>query len=124
MSAPPIEWSPERIVEAQLSAYNARDIDAFMAFWHPDCSYYAFPDQLLAKGAAAIRQRHIERFAEPDLNGRLLSRMAVGNIVVDRESVTRTFPSGRGSVEVIAIYEVDNGLITKAWFKQGQPVVA
>ena len=30
---------------------------------------------------------------------------------------------GAGTVEVIAIYEVVEGRIVKAWFKQGQPVL-
>ena len=33
----------------------------------------------------------------------------------------RTFPEGPGEIDVIAIYEVENGKIAKAWFKQGSP---
>lgn len=75
----------------------------------------------LAQGAGAIRQRHVERFEETNLHGRLLERIAVGNVVVDREVVTRTFPDGPGEVDVLAIYEVEHGRITKAWFKMGTP---
>jgi len=108
-------------VERQLAAYNARDIEAFMAFWAEDCVYYAFPDTVLAEGAAAVRARHVERFQESNLHGRLLSRSVVGNIVVDHETVTRTFPDGPGEVDVLCIYEVERGKIAKAWFKLGQP---
>lgn len=108
-------------VQGQLEAYNARDIDAFMRFWADDCQYYAFPDQLLANGAAEIRARHIARFREPNLRGKLLKRMAVGTMVVDQETVTRTFPEGPGEVDVLAIYEINNGKIAKAWFKMGEP---
>lgn len=110
-----------RPVRGQLEAYNARDIDAFMRFWADDCQYYAFPDQLLANGAAEIRARHIVRFQEPDLQGKLLKRMAVGTMVIDQETVTRTFPEGPGEVDVLAIYEINNGKIAKAWFKMGEP---
>ncbi|WP_338147226.1 nuclear transport factor 2 family protein [Neoroseomonas oryzicola] len=113
--------APECPVRQQLDAYNARDIDAFMRCWADDCLYYAFPDQLLAAGAVAIRERHVARFREPDLHGRLLSRVRVGNVVVDHELVTRTFPEGPGEVDVIAIYEVEGGRIAKAWFKMGAP---
>jgi hypothetical protein len=65
---------PEATVQAQLDAYNARDIDAFMAHWAQDAQVYAFPATLLANGAAEIRARHIERFKEPDLTATLLSR--------------------------------------------------
>ncbi|WP_268995441.1 hypothetical protein [Microvirga roseola] len=34
-----------------------------------------------------------------------------------------TFPEGQGRVDVIAIYEVEDGRIAKAWFKTGAPVL-
>ena len=106
-------------VSRQLDAYNARDIDAFMTWWAEDCEYYQFPSHLLARGTDAIRQRHVERFKEVDLHGSLTERIAVGNVVVDREVLTRTFPEGPGEVDVLAIYEVEHGRIAKAWFKIG-----
>jgi hypothetical protein len=108
-------------VQKQLEAYNARDIAAFMACWSDNAQYYEFPDRLLASGAAAIRDRHIARFKEPMLFGKLIKRIAVGNMVVDQETVTRNFPEGQGEVDVIAIYEVEGGKITRAWFKMGTP---
>ena len=108
-------------VRMQLAACNARDIEAFMPWWAEDCEYHAFPSTLLAKGAAAIKARHIERFREPDLHGTLLARIVVGNLVVDHETVQRTFPEGWGEVDVIGIYEIEGGKIARAWFKMGQP---
>ncbi|CAG9266924.1 nuclear transport factor 2 family protein [Paraburkholderia unamae] len=108
-------------VQQQLHAYNARDVDSFMQWWANDCEYYEFPARLLARGAAEIRRRHIARFKEPNLFGRLIHRTVVGNIVVDEERVTRTFPEGPGEVDVLAIYEITDGKITKAWFKMGSP---
>lgn len=40
---------PEEIVQQQLDAYNARDIDAFMACWADDAQYYQHPDTLLGR---------------------------------------------------------------------------
>jgi hypothetical protein len=111
---------PAYPVQMQLEAYNAKNIDAFMEWWADDCDYYAFPSTLLAKGVADIKARHIERFKEPNLFGKLLSRSVVGNLVVDYETVTRTFPEGAGAVDVICIYEIANGKIAKAWFKMGE----
>ncbi|HEX2553481.1 MAG TPA: nuclear transport factor 2 family protein [Microvirga sp.] len=108
-------------VQRQLEAYNARDIEAFMAWWADDCRYYAFPATLLANGAGEIRERHVERFKEPNLFGKLISRAVVGNVVVDHETVTRSFPEGPGEVDVIGIYEVEGGKIARAWFKMGEP---
>jgi hypothetical protein len=108
-------------VQQQLEAYNARDIEAFMAYWTEDCEYYEFPSRLLAQGAAQIRERHVIRFQEPNLFGKLLHRSVVGNLVIDHEHVTRTFPEGPGGIDVLAIYEVVEGKIAKAWFKMGTP---
>lgn len=115
--------NPESVVQGQLDAYNARDMEAFMAFWADDAQYFEHPATLLASGAAEIRDRHISRFREPNLNGRLVQRMIVGNKVVDQEVVTRIFPDGLGQIEVIAMYEVEAGKITRAWFTFGPPIL-
>jgi hypothetical protein len=113
----------EKIVQSQLDAYNSRDLEAFMAMWSPDAQFFEHPAKLLASGAAEIRERHITRFKDPNLYGRLIRRMAVGNKVVDQEIVTRTFPEGPGRVDVIAIYEVNDDKIANAWFIFGSPIL-
>jgi hypothetical protein len=113
----------ERIVQRQLDAYNARGIDGFMAMWAADAQNFEHPAKLLASGAAEIRARHIARFEEANLFGRLIKRMVVGNNVIDQEVVTRTFPEGTGRVDVIAIYEVKDDKIANAWFILGSPVL-
>lgn len=117
----PAADSVEFPVHQQLEAYNARDLDSFMQWWADDCEYYEFPSRLLAQGIEQIRERHAVRFQEINLFGTLLHRSAVGNIVIDHERVRRTFPEGPGEVEVLAIYEVVDGKIAKAWFKMGPP---
>jgi hypothetical protein len=70
-------------IQEQLEAYNARDIDAFMRWWADELQYDAFPSPLPADGASAIRARHIDRFKEPNHSGKLLSRISLGNVVID-----------------------------------------
>jgi hypothetical protein len=108
MSAP---TSPEAVVQRQLDAYNARDLDALLATYAPDARQYALPATLLATGHAEMRPRFAARFLEPDLHARLLQRAVMGNIVIDHEEVSRTFPEGPGRVDLVAIYEVVDGLI-------------
>jgi GNAT superfamily N-acetyltransferase len=108
-------------VQMQLEAYNARDIDAFMRWWAVDCRYFLFPDTLIAVGIEEVRNRHEERFKEVNLFGALHSRSVVGNLVVDYETVTRSFPDGPGEVDVICIYEIEGGKIKTARFKIGTP---
>jgi hypothetical protein len=96
----------EHPVQKQLDAYNARDIDAFMEWWSDDCEYY------------------VTRFKEANLFGKLIRRSVVDNLVVDQEVVTRTLADGIGEVDVLAIYQIENGKIAKAWFKMGSPRLA
>ena len=109
----------QHIAQSQLDAYNARDIESFMRWWSQDCQYYEFPSKLLASGPAEIRERLITRFKEENLFGRLLNRIVVGDVVVDHETVVRTFPEGPGEVDVVAIYQMRDGKIVNAWFKMG-----
>lgn len=111
--------TPAAIVQAQLDAYNAKDIDALMATYAPDARQFTLHGPLLAEGHDAIRPRYLARFLEPDLHARLLSRTVLGNIVTDLEVVTRNFPEGKGSVEMLCIYEVVQGRIARASFAVG-----
>lgn len=110
-----------RTVQKQLDAYNERDIDAFMACWAEDGEYYEFPSNLLAYGASQIRERHLARFKETNLHATLINRINVANLVIDQETVTRTFPDGPGEFDAVAIYEILDGKIARAWFKMGPP---
>jgi hypothetical protein len=42
--------------------------------------------------------------------------------VMDHERVTRNFPEGRGEVDMLCIYEVQEGLIVKASFAVAAPL--
>ena len=107
--------SPEAVVQAQVEAYNARDIDAFMGAYTEDAQRFEHPAKLLAAGSAQLRERYASRFKEPNLHAVIVKRIVMGNVVVDHERVTRTFPEGAGVLDAVAIYEVQNGKIAKAW---------
>src|SRR5512140_849891 len=110
---------PESVVQEQFDAYNARDIEAFLALYDEDAQLFEHPSKLLAAGSAELRERFSARFMEPDLHAVLRRRILMGNIVVDHEEVTRTFPEGKGKLELIVIYEVHHGRISQAWVIPG-----
>lgn len=116
-------FDPAAVVQAQLDAYNARDLDALMQTYAPDARQFTLHGPLLAEGIAQIRPRYAARFLEPDLHARLLSRMVLGNIVTDLEVVTRNFPEGKGCVEMLCIYEVVDGRIARASFATGATIL-
>lgn len=115
--------TPEAIVQRQLDAYNAKDLEAWLATYAADAQQFELHKGLLASGHAELRSRIAARFTEPDLKATLLSRVVMGNIVVDQERITRTFPEGRGTVEMLCIYEVIDGAIRKATFALGNKVL-
>ncbi|HTD66925.1 MAG TPA: nuclear transport factor 2 family protein [Candidatus Limnocylindria bacterium] len=104
------------LVQRQLDAYNAHDVDAIMGTYAENAQQFEYPSKLLASGAAEIRERFRARFQEPNLQATLLQRMVMDQVVIDLETVTRTFPEGAGTIELIAIYEVHQGRIAKASF--------
>jgi hypothetical protein len=106
-------------VQAQFDAYNARDIDAFVATYTKDAQLFEHPAKLLAAGSAQFRERYAPRFKEPNLHAVIVTRIVMGNTVIDHERVTRTFPEGTGVLDAIAIYEVQGGKIAKAWLILG-----
>lgn len=112
--------NPLAVVQAQLDAYNAKDIDALLQTYAPDAQQFTLHGELLAQGHAQMRARYLARFAEPDLHAKLLSRVVVGHVVTDAEVVTRNFPEGRGTLEMLCVYEVVNGRIQNASFVLGQ----
>lgn len=110
----------ETVVQRQLDAYNARDLEAWLSTYQDNAEQYLLHAGLLASGHAEIRKRMADRFNDPALHAELVSRTVMDNVVVDHEFVTRTFPDGLKTVEMICIYEVHAGLIVKATFAIGQ----
>jgi len=111
----PSPSTPAIVVQRQLDAYNARDLDTLLALYADDAEFFEHPTKLLARGTAELRQRFALRFQEPNLHAALVNRIACGATVIDHERVTRTFPEGPGEIEVIMIYEVQDGRISRAW---------
>lgn len=111
--------SPESVVQRQLDAYNAKDVAALVATYTDDAELFEHPDKLLARGAAALRERFAARFQEPNLHAALQRRIVMGRFVFDHEIVTRTFPEGPGTLEVVMIYEVSAGRIARSWSVPG-----
>ncbi|MET0211190.1 MAG: nuclear transport factor 2 family protein [Burkholderiaceae bacterium] len=125
--------SVEALVQAQLDAYNAHDVDALLACYALDARQYEFPDRLIARGSAALSERMTARFAQSRPHAELLHRSVVGTTVIDHERILNQTPSGPVWRELIAIYEVDphlpgpgtqNGRIVSARFVFGEEIPA
>ena len=115
--------APADVVDRQLAAYNAKNVDAFLRLYTPDAELFEFPDKSFAKGTEALRERYTKRFADPILHATIAHRIAMGNKVIDHEKVRITWPEGPGTWEVTAIYEVNSGLISRVWFIFGEKTI-
>jgi hypothetical protein len=53
--------SPIEVVQAQLDAYNAKDIDALLGAYAPDAEQYQLHGGLLARGSEEMRRKRPAR---------------------------------------------------------------
>lgn len=103
------------LAQAQLDAYNARDIDAFMAVYSDSVKVYRFPDELMMQGHDEMRARYAAMFENtPDLHCLLVQRMVQGNTVIDQELVTRKKDGPK--THAIAIYKIADDKIQEVYF--------
>lgn len=103
------------IVQAQLDAYNAQDLDAYCGFFSDDVVVADLNGNVTTQGAAAYRERYAGAFAQfPQNRAELLNRMVVGDTVIDHERVIRG-PDGP-VFEVAAIYSFDGDKIARVDF--------
>ena len=107
--------SPLSVAQRQLDTYNAQDIDGFAATFAEQALIFrrigdAEPSM---SGRAEIREAYAKLFKDnPNNRSTLLGRVAEGRYVIDHELIT-----GRGAdLRLVAIYEIENGLIQRAWF--------
>jgi hypothetical protein len=102
-------------VQAQLDAYNKRDIDAFLKPYSDSVLVYTFPDQLQYQGKELMRKRYVSLFENtPALHCNLLKRIVLKDTVIDHEEVT--FSPTQPNLYAAAIYKVKDGLIQEVYF--------
>ncbi len=108
-----VEQSAAGIVQNQLDAYNARDIDAFLHTYSDDVQVFNFPNELNYTGKEKMRENYANFFnSTPDLKCEIKNRIVIGNKVIDKEKVT----ANGATFSAVAIYEVKNGKIAKVTF--------
>jgi hypothetical protein len=108
--------SPLDLVERQLKAYNARNVDAFLEPYADDVELYEFPDKLISKGKDAMRKDYEGMFKNiPSLHCDIVGRIVQGNIIIDKESISGM---GKNKFEATAIYHIEKNKIKKVYFIQ------
>jgi len=107
--------NPADPVQRQLDAYNAHDLERFVAEYTDDVEVFVPPavEPVLAGKAAFAAHYAAHRFTLPDLHAQVVARMVAGAIVVDHERVTGLTDA---VVEAIAVYRIVDGRIRTVWF--------
>jgi hypothetical protein len=115
----PDTFDPAAFAQRQLDAYNARDLERFLAQYTEDVVVYrlAAAEPFLVGKDAVSEHYRTKRFNLPALHAELVNRMVFGNKVIDQERVTGVQAE---PLEVAAIYEVTPAGICKVWFVSGQ----
>jgi hypothetical protein len=105
----------EKIVQEQLEYYNANDLENFVSTYHDDILIINQEDNtIILEGKDALREKYRQRFEVQKVQAELLNRMAIGNKVIDHESVKGIKKDE--AVKAIATYEVIDGRIKRVWF--------
>lgn len=108
--------SPEAVVARQLEAYNAHDLEGFMATFHAQAELFVLGEsEPRTRGKAAVRELYGGLFDDsPELHSELVHRAVIGSRVIDHERITGRAGSD-GVLELVMIYEVQDGAIRRAW---------
>lgn len=107
--------NPEGPVQRQLDAYNAKDLERFLAEYTEDIQVFRPPaKEPVLSGKQAVGEHYARnRFTLPNLHARLVNRMVSGNIVVDHEDITGL---SEANLSAVAVYEVVDERIKTVWF--------
>jgi hypothetical protein len=107
--------SPEAVVQKQVDAYNAHDLDAFVACYAAAIEFRTMDGNVNPeKGVAALRKGYEGLFKQfPNLKVKILQRICQGAFVIDQEQAEGMGPT---PITVTAIYETSEGKIHRVWF--------
>ncbi|MGD8189674.1 nuclear transport factor 2 family protein [Brevibacillus ginsengisoli] len=111
-----VNQSPEAVVQLQLDAYNRKDIEAFLHTYSPQVEILEHPSgNRIMHGLAELREVYTKLFTDnPDMHAEVLNRTVFGKFVVDLEYLSGRV--NREPFEALAMYEVEDGRITRVWF--------
>ncbi len=102
------------VVQRQADAYNARDLDRFVAEFSDHVVVYRLPELTPAiTGKVKFAEFYAtQRFNLPHLHAEIVNRIVMGNKVIDHERITgvRATP-----FEMVVIFEIADNLIQRIW---------
>jgi hypothetical protein len=107
------EAAAAAVVDAQLDAYNARDIERFLHCYSTEAVIEDGAGTVMMRGHDALRAFYGQAFAQsPQLHCEVRQRIRVGHYVIDEEAISGLQLSGFPTVvHGAAVYRVEGGCI-------------
>ena len=105
--------SLEAIIDAQLAAYDRRDVEGFLSYYSEDAKLFDHPNQLTQSGKEQLRSRYQRSFSNKNVRAVIIKRIVFDRFVIDHERLTG-HPDGL--IEAVAIYEIKDGKIITVTF--------
>ena len=119
----PNVMSPAATVQKQLKAFNAHDLEGFLALFADDVEVSEVPARAAAlTGKARLWELYAARFlASPDLHASAEAQMVPGDFVIQKEKTKGR--AGKEALVAVTIYQVKVGKIVRMWslVELGQP---
>jgi imidazolonepropionase-like amidohydrolase len=110
-----IQETPEMLIQRQLNAYNARNLEAFLDTYADDVKLYDFPDSLIGSGKEKMKAMYGDFFkTAANLHCEIVDRIKLGNTIIDHERVR----FNDKVINAVAIYEVSGGKIVSVTSKE------
>lgn len=121
MSKTTMTRTAEELAQAQLLAYNAKDLDAFVACYSEDVRVWRLasgaaqlPLEPQLQGRTAFRELYrLGPFAAPQVQAQVTQRIVMGDTVIDHE---RVYGRGEGVQQVAVVYRCREDLIAEVYF--------
>lgn len=111
----PLGDAAAAVVDSQIAAYNAHDVERFLATYAESVVVQNLGDTVKVEGKAALRRSTEEWFRRaPQVRSEVVNRMVMGPFVVDHERLTGA--PADSPLEVVGIFEVRDSLIRRVWF--------
>ncbi|CAN5221748.1 hypothetical protein BH20VER2_BH20VER2_09890 [soil metagenome] len=117
--------APAEVVRAHIDAFNRHDIDALVERVSPDFIWFNVTSDatmMEVKGRDALRASLTSYFkSTPTVRSEITDVTQVGAFVSFRERANWTSAKGERAPSSLAVYEVRDGKIARAWYYPAAP---
>jgi hypothetical protein len=103
------------VVDAQIEAYRAKDVEPFLSCYAEDASVVLFDGTPMFADKPMMREQYGKLFSDsPDLDLTIANRMTAGEFVVDEEHVSGMhFGDTPTEMTALSVYRVTDGKIAR-----------